>query len=672
MKIIQKLKNIHTTKDCCHDENICLSKKNKKIILVGAPNVGKSALFNALTDSYVTVSNYPGTTVGISKAVTRIEGQNYEVVDTPGMYSLLSISEEEKITRKIIFSGEGDIIIHVIDAKNIERMLPLTLQLIEARLPVILVLNLMDELDKYQMKINVQELEDKLMIPVLPTVATKEIGIDKLKKTIRKYKNAYPNYVHIVYNQYVEQKIKEINELLSQTKQKLSRAITLLLLQDEVSEIDFIALSNELILKINNIKTNVNERAFYSFLYEISLAKQKKTTEITSLILSQKKSKIKSFADMLNELMINPWSGTFILIIVIYVGLYLIVGKFGAGIAVDFVENIIFKKYINPFFIHYIPRIIPWIIVQNLFIGEYGILTLGLRYAIAIILPIIGIFFFVFAIIEDSGYLPRLSMLIDRIFKKIGLSGKAVIPMVLGLGCSTMATMVTRTLPTKRERILATILLACAIPCSAQLGVLFILLAQYPKSLMIWGLFITSIFLLVGYLGAKLLPGNPPIFFMEVPPLRLPTLPNILIKTYARIVWYLKEVFPLFIFASILLWFGQMTGLFNILITKLGYLMKLLGLPEKTAVAFVFGFFRRDFGAAGLYDMQKAGIFTVNQLTVAVITMTLFPACIAQALMMVKERGNKMGTAIFIFCVVTAFSIGFVANIIFTFFNIRL
>jgi len=145
-------------------------------------------------------------------------------------------------------------------------------------------------------------------------------------------------------------------------------------------------------------------------------------------------------------------------------------------------------------------------------------LTLGVRYAVAIILPIVGTFFFVFAIIEDSGYLPRLAMLIDRVFKKIGLSGRAVIPMVLGLGCSTMATMVTRTLPTKRERIMATILLVLAIPCSAQLGVLFTLLVQYPNALMVWGFVIITIFLLVGYLGAKLLPGNPPIFFMEVPP----------------------------------------------------------------------------------------------------------------------------------------------------------
>ncbi len=352
--------------------------------------------------------------------------------------------------------------------------------------------------------------------------------------------------------------------------------------------------------------------------------------------------------------------------------MYLIVGKFGAGIAVDFIENFIFKKYVNPFFIHVIPFIIPWPIIQNLFIGEYGILTLGVRYAVAIILPIVGIFFFVFAIVEDSGYLPRLAMLIDRIFKKIGLSGRAVIPMVLGLGCSTMATMVTRTLPTKRERVMATILLALAIPCSAQLGVLFTLLAHYPNAIIVWSLFMTSIFLIVGYLGAKLLPGNPPIFFMEVPPLRLPTLSDVFIKTYARIVWYLKEVFPLFIFASVLLWIGQITGSFNVIIDKLGYFMKFLGLPEKTAVAFVLGFFRRDFGAAGLYDMQRAGEFTVNQLTVAAITMTLFPACIAQALMMVKERGNKMGIAIFIFCIFMAFIIGFFTNWLLTASNIQL
>ena len=119
MKIIERMKNINSTKDCCHDENVCLSKEYNKIILVGSPNVGKSALFNALTDSYVTVSNYPGTTVGIAKTTTSIEGKNYEVIDTPGMYSLLSITEEEKISRKIVFSYAKDIIIHEIGRAHV-------------------------------------------------------------------------------------------------------------------------------------------------------------------------------------------------------------------------------------------------------------------------------------------------------------------------------------------------------------------------------------------------------------------------------------------------------------------------------------------------------------------------------------------------------------------------
>lgn len=672
MTIIETIKKINSTKDCCHDEDVCSSNEYKKIILVGSPNVGKSALFNAITDSYVTVSNYPGTTVGIAKAVTSIEGKTYEVIDTPGMYSLLSITEEEKIARKMVFTHAKDIIIHVIDVKNIERMLPLTLQLIEANFSVLLVLNLIDELDKYKLKINVERLSHKLNIPVLPTIATRGVGICDLKKAINTYRKQPQKQMFLTYNSHIEKKINEVIKLLLNNQQKSLRSIALLLLQDEIAEIELFPLTKELKSEINLIKTFKHNRRPYPFIYEIALARQQKATEITSYVLSQKKTNKTFFVDTLNDFMINPWTGIPILAAVLYLGLYQVVGKFGAGYAVDLIENSIFVKYLNPFFTFVVSNIVPWKIVQNLFVGEYGMLTLGLRYAVAIILPIVGTFFFVFAIIEDSGYLPRLAMLIDRLFKKIGLSGRAVIPMVLGLGCSTMATMVTRTLPTKRERIMATILLALAIPCSAQLGVLFALLVQYPNSLITWGLVITAIFLLVGFLGAKLLPGNPPIFFMEVPPLRMPTLSNIVIKTYARIVWYLKEVFPLFIIASFVLWFGQMIGLFDVLVKLLSSPIKLLGLPEKTEVAFIFGFFRRDFGAAGLYDMHKAGMFTINQLTIAIITMTLFPACIAQGLMMFKERGNKIGIAIFIFCISVAFVIGYIINAIFTLFKIHL
>ena len=194
--------------------------------------------------------------------------------------------------------------------------------------------------------------------------------------------------------------------------------------------------------------------------------------------------------------------------------------------------------------------------VQDLFVGEYGILTLGLRYAVAIILPIVGTFFLAFSILEDTGYLPRLAMLMDRVFKGIGLNGRAVIPMVLGFGCDTMATMVTRTLETRRERVIATLLLALAIPCSAQLGVILAMLSGAPGALLIWGLVITGVFLLVGLLAARLLPGERPTFYMELPPLRLPQLGNVLVKTYTRMEWYLLEVLPFFLLASVVIWLG--------------------------------------------------------------------------------------------------------------------
>ena len=296
--------------------------------------------------------------------------------------------------------------------------------------------------------------------------------------------------------------------------------------------------------------------------------------------------------------------------------------------------------------------------VRDLLAGEYGVITLGLRYGIAIILPIVGFFFLFFSVMEDTGYLPRLAMLIDRVFKKIGLSGRGVIPMVLGLGCDTMATVVTRTLPTVRERIIATLLLALAVPCSAQLGLIFALLQGNTAALAIWAGVLVLVFLLVGFLAARLLPGDPPRFYMELPPLRLPRIENIFVKTYTRIVWYLKEVIPLFILASVLIWLGRLTGLFDLATKALEQPVRWLGLPPESAKIFIFGFFRRDYGAAGLYDLQKQGVMTGVQLTVAAVTLTLFLPCIAQFVINVKERGIRYGIGISAFILVFSFAIG--------------
>ncbi len=158
-----------------------------KILLVGTPNVGKSVIFNKLTGAYVTVSNYPGTTVEVSKGRGRIGDTVYGIIDTPGMYSMMPITEEERVTRDLLLTEDPDLVIHVTDAKNLERMLPMTLQLCESGLPVILVLNVMDEAESLGLEINVRKLESLLGIPVVPTVAAANKGLDKLKERIREY-----------------------------------------------------------------------------------------------------------------------------------------------------------------------------------------------------------------------------------------------------------------------------------------------------------------------------------------------------------------------------------------------------------------------------------------------------------------------------------------------------
>jgi ferrous iron transport protein B len=395
--------------------------------------------------------------------------------------------------------------------------------------------------------------------------------------------------------------------------------------------------------------------------YIIAQSRQQVAAEIEKDVVTHTDRTQTNTKDWLHKLTVHPLTGVPILLLVIYFGIYQFVGVFGAGTLVDLIETF-FESNINPVVDRVVAQILPWTALQNLFAGEYGIITLGLRYAIAIVFPIVTTFFFMFSLLEDSGYLPRLSLLIDKLFKTIGLSGRAVIPMVLGLGCGTMATLVTRTLETKRERLIATLLLALTIPCSAQLGVILGLLSQSPTALLIWSGIMLLIFLVIGLLTNCIYPGEEPCFYIEIPPLRLPRPTAILAKTYARLKWYFGEILPLFILASVLIWLGKLTGLFDLLINLLTPLVQALGLPAAATPAFLYGFFRRDYGAAGLYDLQQQGILKSQQLVVAAITLTLFIPCLAQLQFMLKERGAKTACAIAVFVFTFAFLIGFVVN----------
>lgn len=649
--------------ECADCEKQDRARELPKIAIVGNPNVGKSVLFGNLTGAYATVSNYPGTTVDVTRGAAKLGDFEFEVIDTPGMYSFSPITEEERVARRILIDETPSLAVHVIDAKNLERMLPMTFQLIEAGFPTILVLNIMDEAARAGVEIDTAALEREMGIPVIPAVSTTRAGMTDLEAKIRERATGGAVGIPAEVDFPTGFALDRIERLL-EDKYGISRRATALLLLEEDWEIMGMVAERQAPAAVAAIQEIIKEvKARYSnpAEFEIALRRRDRTNAIIERVVVSKESRT-SFAERLSGLMMNPLTGFPILLAVLYLGLYKFVGNFGAGTVVDLIEGRLFEQILNPIMIDFFTEFVPWAPLRDLLVGEYGVLTLGLRYAVALVLPIVTFFFIVFSIVEDSGYLPRLAMLIDTTFKRIGLSGRAVIPMVLGFGCDTMATVVTRTLPSVRERLIATMLLALAIPCSAQLGLIMALLQDRPAALLVWVGVITLVFLFVGFLTAKLLPGVKPSFYMEIPPLRLPNWLNVITKTYVRVKWYLKEIIPLFILASFLIWIGNLTGLFGFLVGLLETPVALIGLPDEAASAFLFGFFRRDYGAAGLFDLHDKGLLTGNQLVVASVALTLFLPCIAQFIINIKERGWKTGVGISVFVLFFSFGVAYAVN----------
>jgi len=291
---------------------------------------------------------------------------------------------------------------------------------------------------------------------------------------------------------------------------------------------------------------------------------------------------------------------------------------------------------------------------------------MALAYALALVLPIVATFFLAFGALEDSGYLPRLAVMVNRVFKKMGLNGKAVLPMVLGLGCDTMATLTTRILETPKERLIVILLLALGVPCSAQLTVVMAMLSGLsPWAVVLWAGVIGAVILLVGRLAASVLPGRGSDFVLELPPLRLPRPGNIAVKTLARIEWYLREAVPLFVLGTLLLFLADRLRLLGLVERAAEpVLTGALGLPRQTAESFVVGFLRRDFGAAGLFQMAREGRLDPIAIVVAMVTITLFIPCIANFFMIVKERGWKTGLAIAAFILPAALGVGALLNLV--------
>jgi len=655
---------------------------NPLTLLVGNPNVGKSVIFGLLTGRYADVSNYPGTTVELARG--RRRGRQGEVLDLPGTNTLTPNSEDERVTRDIILRhlNEDDLFVtQVCDTKNLRRGMFLTLQLAELGIPQVLVANMADEAADRGYSFDSKALESLLGVPVMEAVATRRQGLAPLLSGIAEPR---PARLRINYGPAIEQAVTRIEALYpSSIRGRRGLALMLMAGSNALPE-DAPLPPPERMGELAAIRAEV-ERALPQGLGSvIERARMAEAERITAEVLHREPAGRRKILDHLGDWALHPILGWPLAGAVLY-GLYLFVGVLGAGTMVDLLETKLFGAIVTPWLDTALRAVLPatWAAPligpegvapgsgPGLLLGDYGLVSMGLTYAFAIVLPIVGFFFIAFSLLEDSGYLPRLAALLNSAFKLMGLNGKAVLPMVLGLGCDTMATMTTRILPSPKERIVVTLLLALGVPCSAQLGVILGLLAALsPAALMWWIGTVAGTMLLVGFLASRVLPGDSSALVLELPPMRIPQWGNILVKTVARVEWYLREVVPLFILGTFVLWGLDRLNVLVVLERWTAPVVQgFLGLPAKATQAFLIGFLRRDYGAAGLYDLFKDAIAapgpsleTEIQVVVSLVTLTLFVPCIANFFMIAKEQGMKIALAMAGFIFPFAFLVGGILN----------
>ncbi|MFW6264932.1 MAG: nucleoside recognition domain-containing protein, partial [Bacillota bacterium] len=363
-----------------------------------------------------------------------------------------------------------------------------------------------------------------------------------------------------------------------------------------------------------------------------------------------------SFKSKLATLMIKPITGIPMLLLSLYV-MYQFVGVFIAQTVVGFTEELFFVEVYEPFIRNIIKGFISLdSLIGQLLVGEFGVLTMTITYTFGLLLPLVVGFYLFLSIMEDSGYMPRIAALVDRLLTSIGLNGRAIIPMLLGFGCVTMATITTRLLGSKRERIIAIFLLGLAIPCSAQLGVIAGLIAPLgAKYLLIYVLTLFLVYVLAGTFLNKVLPGKSTDLLIDLPPLRLPRVKNVLQKTYIKSIAFIKEAGPIFAIGAVVITLMNESGmLIQIQDAVTPITVDWLNLPKEAATAFIMGIVRRDFGAAGLSSLSM----TAAQTTISLVVITLFVPCIAAMMTMIKERNWKEALAIWLGSWLTAFGVG--------------
>jgi ferrous iron transport protein B len=637
------------------------SQSIKKIAIVGLPNTGKSQVFNNLTGRYTLVANYPLTTVEIKRTRSDIGGEPYEVIDTPGLHCLYIHSEEELIVRDMIFKEAPDIIIQCIDANQLKQSLTLTADLLELGIPMVISLNAIDETARRGVWIDSDRLSHLLGIPVVESIAVNGLGTRELEGTISK---ARRGKLSLIYGEFVDGGISAIVSELPEEMSFKRKVASLLLLADPfLTDYLIEKYGREKVTRLQKEVNRIRREFKGDFGRAINNKRSQWVDEIAENATKKQKVTPGEFSRAFGRLSRHPIFGLPILAFFL-VTTYLLVTR-----VAGFLDKILSAVLLDPA-VGYITRLLPSGFWNEFLVGDYGILTLGLFNAVVTILPILSVFFLMFGFLEDIGYIPNLCVLTKRIFARIGLTGKSIMPLVLGFGCKTMATLTTSGLRSRKEKFIAVYLIAFAIPCSAQMGIDMAIFGRIGfKAFLIGYGALAIVELCAGMALNKIIKDEEKSdFIQELPAIRMPSPKAIATKTYYRLYWFLKEAIPIFIIAAAALFLLDKTGALDLTKTLMRPIVEgWLGLPRNIVDVLILAIARHEAAAGLTLRMVDAGALDYVQCIVTVVITTMFVPCFANVVAMCKQMGIKTGLAMAFAINISAFFLAGILNRILVF-----
>lgn len=639
--------------------------KQLRVALAGNANVGKSVIFNQLTGLNQTVGNWPGKTVERAEGTLHFKGYKIRIIDLPGIYSLSTFSMEEIVSRDYIAVEKPDIIVNVIDASALERNLYFTLQLLELDAPIIVNLNQVDFAAKKGIRIDEEKLSKTLKVPVNSTVAITGSGISELLQTVidvvEQKKKIQP--LSITYGKEIEERIQAIEKLVSADLPQIckvypARWIAIKLLERDVDVAAKLQNYERGKRVLDYAEKAANElEAIHGETSPVVIASERyglasKIAESVTIIESPPKISLEQKLDALTTHKILGYPILVAVLASMFVLIFLGGNVISAGL--DYVFNI-FMVNTKSFLSSFLPEVAVRLISD-------GIVS-GIIAGIAIALPYIVPFYILLALLEDTGYLPRAAFLMDNVMHRIGLHGKAFIPMILGYGCSVPACIGCRIMETQRERFLSAFVVVL-IPCAARTVVILGLVGRFvglPAALALYVFDLILVFAL-GRIAFKVLPGEPVGLIMEMPSYKKPSAKNILVKTWSRTKDFIFVAFPIIIVGSLTIVALDLSGLITYVINAASPLLTgWLGLPAEAGIPLIFGVLRKELTLILLQEVVPLSSLSAIQMIVFTLVIMIYIPCLATIAACMREFGWRKALAIAVVDIVLALLLGGIA-----------